>query len=673
MQPTHETVAALDRRRFLRTVVLACGTVLLDWPARAEIEADPASCLYRWFPQFPAPRDLWVVPFAGDVEEGMVLESAAGLAALRVLEGKWDTLIYEDVQNDGYQRWFAEYCQAHRPKVTRLGLDEAVAGLQRADIARGYLLFRFEQSTRPLHSPGKLDESANVATSLAAAHNGLAVSERLAGRMEKLGLKRLLDVRERTEQSCLAQGEFSHRVLGTADPKTRNARSLMIALNAFVCSGRGEAYEKGLARCEPDAPVLGWGCEAEDRQTIPSTRWGLFQTATNWCHNLPAFAGDVLGESISANQLRHPHPLHWSALDWGDGIHHVNFTLSDGDNVQWMMCNFTGGSEAPSYYGNPKRGRFPFTWGLPVPSLCQLSPRTLAEIMAKATVNDDFIQFHGGGYFYPDLYGKARGTDKALELHAERLRAYMDLTGIRILAFNFQDWDGPEARAACEMFACKLPGLLGILAYQYNSYPAGQGTIRWVKGAGGDEVPVVSCRLCIWAQIKRPRETTPAAVAAWLNRLPVAREKANDDCFSWVMAHAWSRFRRAEKGAPLDAEEKGVAQDKETPDTARGYDPVLWAVERLEPKVKPVTAQELFLRVRLRLRPQATLARWLVGVKAAVGPEMPPRESVAQVAEARALLPLTGRDASSARRCFELLKSISQKSLSDSAPRRRYA
>jgi len=126
-----------DRRRFLQTVGLAAGAALLDWPAWAGVEPDTASRFHRWFPQFPAPRELWVVPFAGDVEEGMVLESAAGLAGLNVLRGNWDALIYEDVPNDGYQRWFVEYCQAHRPKLTRLGLDEAVVRLQRAGVVRG--------------------------------------------------------------------------------------------------------------------------------------------------------------------------------------------------------------------------------------------------------------------------------------------------------------------------------------------------------------------------------------------------------------------------------------------------------------------------------------------------------------------------------------------------------
>jgi prepilin-type N-terminal cleavage/methylation domain-containing protein len=648
----------MNRRRFLQSAAIATSAVTwFDASVWDESNKRKAFPLYHWFPQFPAPRELWIVPYAGEVLEGRILESVSGLAALGLRRGNGSALVYEDMPHEGYQRWLEEYCRTNSPKVTHLSLDDVVARLFKAKLVRGYLLFRFEQSERPLHSAGKLDESANVATALSAAYHALVVPEQLAARVQKLGLKQLLDVRERTEAWCLTQYHFSRNVLGTADPKTRNVRSLIIALNAFVCSGRGEVYDRALARCAEDSPVLGWGCEAEDKQTIPSSKWGLFQTATNWCLNLPVFASDVVGKSVPADELRQPHSQHWSALDWGDGIHHVNFTLSDGDNVQWVMSNFTRGGEAPSFYGHPKRGLIPFTWGLPVPSLCQLSPRTLADILARATPNDDFIQFAGGGYFYPDQYGEAHGTGRALELHARRLRAYMELTGIRILAFNFQDWDGAAAREACEIFAAHLPGLLGIFAFQYYPYSAGNGAIYWVKGKDGDEVPVVSCRLTIWAQTGRPRDATPAAVAAHLNRLPTAGETATDEHFSWVMVHAWSRFRHSAQSEPLDAEEKGVAQDKADPETARGYTPALWAVDRLRSQVKPVTARELLLRVRLRLRPQATLRRWLAEAEANVRSKSQAQEFRKQAAEVCVLLPHTANDATAARRCFELLKS----------------
>ena len=92
-----------------------------------------------------------------------------------------------------------------------LTFDEVLTRLIEAKLIRGHLLFRYEQSDRPLHSEGKLDESANVATSLAAVYKALTVPEQLAGRMEKLGLKQLLDVRECSEQWCLS-GELLMRI-----------------------------------------------------------------------------------------------------------------------------------------------------------------------------------------------------------------------------------------------------------------------------------------------------------------------------------------------------------------------------------------------------------------------------------------------------------------------------
>jgi hypothetical protein len=82
----------------------------------------------------------------------------------------------------------------------------------------------------------------------------------------------------------------------------------------------------------------------------------------------------------------------------------------------------------------------------------------------------------------------------------------------------------------------------------------------------------------------------------------------------------------------------------------------LWAAERLKPDVKPVTVQELLMRVRLRLRPQTTLSTWLAELEKSRDAQLP--SSMSQ--PIRELLPQTGRDSSAARRCFELLKSAAK-------------
>ena len=128
------------RRRFLHATALAAGAAFLEFPTLAEDEAAAIPKPYRWFPQIPVPEEIWVVPPTDDVQEGMVLESGAGLAALAGLEGQGKALIYEQVHNDGYQRWFNAFCEAHgSTRVVSMTLDEAVSRLYRADVVRGYL------------------------------------------------------------------------------------------------------------------------------------------------------------------------------------------------------------------------------------------------------------------------------------------------------------------------------------------------------------------------------------------------------------------------------------------------------------------------------------------------------------------------------------------------------
>lgn len=545
---------------------------------------------HRWFPQFPPAHRLLVVPFAGDPREGMVLEALAGLLAREALHGTGRTLLWEETGNDGYQRWFEGYCADHGPSLEHLTLDQAVLRVGEMGLLRGYVLYRYDQGPRPLHAAGPVDESANVATTVAGIVDGVPVCEELEPRFQALGLRCLMDVRGTTELECLQQygDRLSRSALGMADPKTRNARSLMIALGTACVSGIGEAYGTALARCEPDSPVIGWGCGTEDGLTSASTRAGLFQTATNWCHNLT-----VLAEAGGFGLVTPMQPRTLPPRPTADPVHWANFTLSDGDNIQWLMGNFMGGSQAPSYWGSSERGKIPFTWGIPGPGLAQLSPRTLAELLTSATPNDDFMLYSGGGYFYPDLYGADRPQAGALELHAQRLRGYCDLIGIRILAFNFMDWDSPAARRACETFARAIPGLEGIFAFQYYPYSAGKGRVLWVEGADGHRVPIVSCRLTIWAHTGRPDDTTPAGVAQRLNALPLEGR----DAFSWVLVHAWSYFRQAES-AQLASEEEGVAQDGSTSGSQRGYLPALWAAERLQPHVRLCGASELLYRLR---------------------------------------------------------------------------
>ena len=109
----------------------------------------PLAAPHAWYPAIPVPKTVLEVPFAGDVEEGMVLESAAGLAARATLAGRCRTLVWEQLGNDGYERWYAAYCRDHRPERIAVSLDEVVARLRDLRIVRGYALYRSGPSSSP--------------------------------------------------------------------------------------------------------------------------------------------------------------------------------------------------------------------------------------------------------------------------------------------------------------------------------------------------------------------------------------------------------------------------------------------------------------------------------------------------------------------------------------------
>lgn len=625
--------------------------------------------LHRYWPRFPRPRELMMVPFVGDHQEGMVFETAAGLAADALRRGKGDLLLFEDVQgNSGYQAWTRAMLALVRPRV--LGpLDTwgAVRELRKRGLIKGYLLYHYETGSRPWFAAGKIDESANVATSLAALVGGVAVSEGLEAKARACGLPRILDLRDKTEQWCLDHfgGDFSREVVMTAEPRSRVARSLGVALRAFVVSHPGPTYEAALARCRPDCPVLGWGCGGEDEETLPSTRWGLFQTATNWCHDLPAFGTEQVGETIPASAVRSPRSgVSFADLRWETGVHYTTFLMSDGDNVQWLMGNFVGGSEGHWYYESPARGNFPFGWTCCTVDLAQLCPYVLTDLFRRAAPTDDFV-LYGGGYFYPDHFGEARepgGThgaagsepSDALTLHARRMAAYMRLMGLRSLAFNAMRWDSAPAQRAWGVFAANIPSLDGIFTVQYYPYSGGEGRILWAPGPRGD-VPVVSCALCIWASTGRPRDTTPAGVARQLNAAPVGGPRWADQHFTYVMAHAWSRFRDTHGDPSVTAEEAGVNQDADAPGTARGLLPVQWCVSRLDRHVRVVTPTEFLLQVRLHLRTREALRGWLAELRprVAAGRSARARDLLSQ---AEGLLPQVRDGDESGGACFNLLR-----------------
>ena len=352
-----------------------------------------------------------------------------------------------------------------------------------------------------------------------------------------------------------------------------------------------------MAWLEPLSPILGWNCGDEFANTDLSTGYGDIQTASNWSLNLPVLMAGT--GKLNLPKVKRFDP--WT-IDWKDSRSAVSFINTDGDNVQWLEGNFFGND---SYWGNAERGKIPFGWSCCFAHLAQLCPQAIDYALATQSPNDWFIEW-GGGYYYPDHFGRSRTNRwELLARHARRTWELMKKTDTRIIGFNCSQIDSPEARKACEIFASQTDGLLAILVFQYSAYETGAGKIFWVKDRNGMEVPVITARYSIWEHANnRERAGTPARIAREIRQTVEKTPR-----YDWVIAHAWSYFQRTP-----DADENAENMPQENAAAAggvRGYSPVTWCAERLPASVRVVSPEELVWRIRMQHDPSQT--RNLIG------------------------------------------------------------
>ncbi len=532
----------------------------------------------------------------------MMVQSVAGLAAKAVNEGRGNELIWVNNGDGDLEKWYARLLAGHSDLETPGALEpwDLVDRYRAKGIIKGYILYRGDKSKGQSNAarPG-MNCSVNVATSLAGLLDGIIVDEDLEKEAKARGLKILLDVREKTQLWCFQtyKDQFNRRMLCFQDPRMPHARDLAIAQKAFTSYGNDEPARLAMAWLEPLSPVLGWNCGDEFQNTSLSTRYGDIQTSTDWSLNLP-----VLMAGTEKVDLPKPASFDPRTIDWNDSRSAVSFIDTDGDNVQWLEGNFFGNE---SYWGNPDRGKIPFGWSCCFDQLAQLCPEAIEYALATRTTNDCFIEW-GGGYYYPDEFGRGRANRwELLARHSRRTWELMKKTDTRIIGFNFTRFDSPDAREACEIFARQTDGLLAIVVFQYSAYEAGAGEVFWVEDRNGIEVPVITARYSIWNNANnRERAGTPAKVARSIRQTVENSRAGQLPRYDWVIAHAWSYFKQA-PGTNEDAENR-PQENAADQDGVRGYSPVTWCAERLPVAIRVVSPEELVWRIRMKHDPSQT-------------------------------------------------------------------
>ncbi len=562
----------------------------------------------RWWPVQALPKTVVRTPSQqGSSVPGaalqMMVQSVAGLAAKAVNEGRGDELVWISNGNVDLEEWYSRLLVAH-PNLNQAGSFgpwELVDRYTRRGLIKGYILYRIDKSRGEsnVYRLG-MDCSVNVATSLAGVLDGIIVDEELENEAKARGLKRLLDVREKTQSWCFQtyKAQFTRRMLCTQDPRKPHVRDLAIAQKAFTVYAQNEPIRTVMAWLEPLSPILGWNGGDEFATTDLSTRYAHIQTATDWCMNLPVLMAG--SEKLILPKMKRLDP---TAINWSDQRSAVSFIGTDGDNVQWFQGSFFHGSA--SYWNNPERGRIPYGWSCCFAHLTQLCPQAIEYALATRTHNDTFIEW-GGGYYYPDHFGQDRtNRGELFAIQTRRTWELMKKTGTHIIGFNLARYDSPEARKACEVFASQTDGLLAILVFQYAPYEGGAGTRFWVKDRNDIEVPVISARYSIWENANsRDRAGTPAKIAREIRETVENTPEGEMPRYDWTICHVWSYFKKA-PGTDEDGETPPRGNPTITP-AVRGYSPVTWCAERLPAGIRVISPEELAWRIRMRHDPAQT-------------------------------------------------------------------
>lgn len=540
------------------------------------------------WPEQKAPQRLIVCPSGRTPAEAMLVESLSGLAAQAVNEGRFDTMVWIETGKASYKALLEESVEALGiGEIRRMTIDELAALLRKRGVLRGYVLYRMDapRSNPYAANPGT-DYSVNVATVYASLLRGALIDESLVARARALGLRELKDARGETAAECFERNRdrLSRKSALSVPPSVHNLRDYAIAHRLMLYADRKELAEQVLEWVEPLSPILGWGCGDEYDFTSLIARWGHYNTATNWCMNLPFISS--VGEAVRPVQIEAFDPR---TIDFDDRSSFHAFVMSDGDNVQWSMDSY---GESPVYMGSPAAGEIGLSWSLCPTELSILTPFTWNKMASRRQAGSTLFEY-GGGYQYPDIFASNRpNRAELLRKFARRINRHLERLGITVFGFICFDVASPEAQEAFRIYAEEMPGLTGMLAVQYFPYEL-DGGIYWHRNRAGIDIPVVTARYSLWNEVnaQRPRAGVPEFVASMVNRDVSTAEEKGGRTLDWTIVHAWSDFGAA---------------SPQTPRPAVGVNPVRRTRALLLPSVKPVSVEELLWRIRMEYRPEQT-------------------------------------------------------------------
>jgi hypothetical protein len=381
----------------------------------------------RLLPAFQTPKHLTIYDLRGASKEVQL-----SVATMAGLINRPEPMVYQIITDvDAF--WLKELLGAIPQDTSPTSGDGVLEGM----------LIRFRSSIQGMiiYDPN-FSDSINIATTMAGQNECIVVSpDQAAVLQQAYNLPVHSDLRTQHWSSRsqaydwarqnLLNGASSHAVAGL-DPTTTALRSFLVANRIFVYWLDSRTSEQSLIEqiyrtFPPEAVHLGWFIDEPGGVKLTSHA-ALPVLATNLSTNLEVWTGVQPTSSIAQSKPGGP------AGTIDTSRVHVSFTISDGDNLQYIQHRML------QLWQDPARGSFPLGWTIS-PVLSQAAPAMAAYYVRTATAQDEFIAGpSGAGYMYPSLWPQQQ-LPAFLQLTEQMMRS-MNLTTLEVLDMSDDNTGG---------------------------------------------------------------------------------------------------------------------------------------------------------------------------------------------------------------------------------------
>jgi len=534
----------------------------------------------NWWPLQPVPNGIVKVNQGRTHGRNALTYSLAGLVAKAHKEGKIDELIWIDGGGSTYDKWYDKVVdRTNAEERGTFTIGQLLDRYKDAGIIDGYILYNPEHE---FELRAGMDFSYNIAASYAGAENAIIIDESLESDIQGFGFTKILDARDvsRNEYFNELKDRKNRNLIVTMNPSVHNNIDFAIANNAMVTYDADVVTENMMEWVNPVSPVVGWNGVGEDVHTRLASEYGLFNTASDWAHNLILLS--AASEEASFQEINTLDP---QTIDFDVEGHFHNFIMSDGDNMQWTIGNFV---EHNRYWGSSAHGDFPIGFTVPPINLSLMAPDVLDEISITQPEHTTLIEYGPGGYQFPDLFASKRNENQESiqREFARKIGHNLQRTGASVIGFISMDVSSHSAINAYKIYAEEIEGLTGMIAVDFNPYHGGGGEIFWVENSDGIEIPVVTAKYSLWKNLQGFRAGNVQEVANAIN----SDVDGSQGSMTWTAVHAWSEFENPDNPAEIEA----------------GVKPVQWTINQLNEQINIVSTEELLWRIRMENNPEQT-------------------------------------------------------------------